>query len=575
MRKIYLSLLFISGIAIRLDAQSVSINTDGSSPHASSILDIKSTAKGLLIPRMNSSQRAAIPAPATGLMVFDTTSKTFWYFNGSNWTNISAGWSLGGNSGTNSATQFIGTLDNVPLLVKANGELSGQVGPMLNNNTSWGYRALKNNNGGYENVALGSQAMFSNTTGGMNTAVGSASLYYNTSGYNNSAVGFQSLTFNTIGIANTAHGTYALFNNTTGNNNTATGNNAMVTNSTGGGNTAVGSYSLYFNTSGNDNVAIGYSSLQTNTTGNENTAVGTVALFTNGIGSRNAATGKYSMYQNTSGSDNASFGYGSMGENTEGNWNTAVGGVAMSKNTTGTFNTAIGYESLFNNVTGSHNTASGVYALYYTSTGSSNTSLGDNSMTANTTGNFNTALGADAGTTAGDLTNATAVGYYAAVNASNKVRIGNAAVTVIEGQVPFTSPSDGRFKYNVREDVKGLDFIMRLRPLTYQFDVKKFDAQLHSNQKDYKMDNVMQASLDKASAIRRTGFIAQEVEQAAIKTGYDFSGIVKPQSENDHYSLSYESFVVPLVKAVQEQQKIIEELKKRIELLEKRTEDVK
>lgn len=55
----------------------------------------------------------------------------------------------------------------------------------------------------------------------------------------------------------------------------------------------------------------------------------------------------------------------------------------------------------------------------------------------------------------------------------------------------------------------------------------------------------MQASYNAASAIRRTGFIAQEVETAALQTGYDFSGIIKPVTSADHYSLSYESFVVP------------------------------
>jgi predicted RNase H-like nuclease (RuvC/YqgF family) len=74
---------------------------------------------------------------------------------------------------------------------------------------------------------------------------------------------------------------------------------------------------------------------------------------------------------------------------------------------------------------------------------------------------------------------------------------------------------------------------------------------------------IKQASYDEAAAIRRTGFIAQEVEKAAAAAGYDFSGIIKPQSEQDHYSLSYESFVVPLVKAMQEQQKMIDDLEKR------------
>ena len=67
------------------------------------------------------------------------------------------------------------------------------------------------------------------------------------------------------------------------------------------------------------------------------------------------------------------------------------------------------------------------------------------------------------------------------------------------------------------------------------------------------------ASYNEASAIRRTGFIAQEVEKEANESGYNFSGIIKLQSEREHYGLSYESFVVPLVKAVQEQQILIQQ----------------
>ena len=63
--------------------------------------------------------------------------------------------------------------------------------------------------------------------------------------------------------------------------------------------------------------------------------------------------------------------------------------------------------------------------------------------------------------------------------------------------------------------------------------------------------------------IRRTGFIAQEVEKAADETGFNFDAVKRPQNDKDHYSLSYEEFVVPLVKAVQEQQRIIDSLDKR------------
>ena len=66
----------------------------------------------------------------------------------------------------------------------------------------------------------------------------------------------------------------------------------------------------------------------------------------------------------------------------------------------------------------------------------------------NTIGNFNTASGVATNVSAGNLTNATAIGNFAIVNASNKVRLGNTAVTVIEGQVAFTSSSDKTKKEN-------------------------------------------------------------------------------------------------------------------------------
>jgi hypothetical protein len=54
---------------------------------------------------------------------------------------------------------------------------------------------------------------------------------------------------------------------------------------------------------------------------------------------------------------------------------------------------------------------------------------------------------------------------------------------------------------------------------------------------------------------------------AANESGYDFNGVIKPQNKQDTYGLAYSQFVVPLVKAIQEQQEMIESLKKEIELL--------
>ena len=72
-----------------------------------------------------------------------------------------------------------------------------------------------------------------------------------------------------------------------------------------------------------------------------------------------------------------------------------------------------------------------------------------------------------------------------------------------------------------------------------------------------------------SDAVRRSGFIAQEVEQAALRTGYEFSGINRPAGERAYYTLSYESFVLPLVKGMQQQQRLIELLDSEIESLGK------
>ena len=88
MKKVLLlSILLVLG-ASQIFGQAVSINTDGALPNASSILDVKSTTKGVLVPRMTSAERNAIAAPATGLLVYDLTTQSYFYFNGTTWFNF-------------------------------------------------------------------------------------------------------------------------------------------------------------------------------------------------------------------------------------------------------------------------------------------------------------------------------------------------------------------------------------------------------------------------------------------------------------------------------------------------------
>ncbi len=101
-------------------AQSVGINSTGSAPHPSAMLDIQSTNKGLLIPRLTTAQRLAISSPAAGLMVYDTNLSQLFYYAGS-WQAVSGatGWSPGGNAGI-SPDEFLGTIDDAPLRLRTN-----------------------------------------------------------------------------------------------------------------------------------------------------------------------------------------------------------------------------------------------------------------------------------------------------------------------------------------------------------------------------------------------------------------------------------------------------------------------
>ncbi len=160
--------------------------------------------------------------------------------------------------------------------------------------------------------------------------------------------------------------------------------------------------------------------------------------------------------------------YGSYGPG-----NTFLGRYAGNFTLTGTHNTASGAYSLFSSTTGFSNTASGAYSLYYNTTGYFNTASGYGSLLNKTTGSDNTAIGVGAGETittgnnntflgtysdaaADNLTNATAIGYSATVDASDHVRIGDTAVTQIGGQVAWSNLSDARAKSDIRDLDLGL-----------------------------------------------------------------------------------------------------------------------
>jgi len=93
MEKIKLLILLIAIVSSRTIICQVAINTDGTTPNSSAILDLKSTEKGVLIPRMTLTEIESIMSPANGLIVFNNTDNKFYAFVSidNEWKEISYG----------------------------------------------------------------------------------------------------------------------------------------------------------------------------------------------------------------------------------------------------------------------------------------------------------------------------------------------------------------------------------------------------------------------------------------------------------------------------------------------------
>ncbi|HXB12437.1 MAG TPA: tail fiber domain-containing protein, partial [Bacteroidia bacterium] len=300
---------------------------------------------------------------------------------------------------------------------------------------------------------------------------------------------------------------------------------------------AFGYQAAYSNTTGINNVALGYNTLYNNSTGNYNVAVGTNALAS--AASTNIST-------------NTAVGYNAATAVT-GNDNTAVGVSALQTATTSTKNSALGAYCLQNASTGNgQHCGFGFAALYNTSTGTNNSGFGYYAGASNTTGNHITCIGSGADVGAVGLANATAIGSSAITTANQMMYMGSSTALLYCAAGLWTG-SDSRFKTNVQENVKGLSFIKKLRPVTYNLDTKTMDDFLVQNMSD-SIKAIHKAGMDftSSSSVIHAGFIAQEVETAASAAGFNSSIVHAPDNSSTHYALNYSEIVVPLVKAVQE-----------------------
>ena len=506
-----------------VNAQNIGIGT--ASPDASSALDITHSNKGLLIPRMSGTGITAIPNPAKGLLVYDSAANQLMVNMGTaaapNWQSIVAnsGWGLTGNGGTNPAAHFIGTSDNQPFRFRLNNVWAGELHP-LTGNVFIGLHSGQANTAGYSNIALGNGALKLNTDRNQITAIGDSALYNN---------GNAASIFVGDGMYNVAIGSKALYANTDGYENTATGYQALA-----------------FNTHGFENAAFGASSLANNTIGIANTSMGSRSLFRNASGFQNTAFGTEALYGNIDGLSNVAIGYEALVQNVSGSSNVVIGSFAAFHN---------------NGNLASKNTVVGTAALQSTTNSQFNTAVGFAAGNFFNNGYNNVFLGANSDVNQGDLFNVIAIGQGTVCTASSQVTIGNGATNSYRAYANWSNISDGRFKKDIQENVRGLSFIMKLRPVTYHLIIHELNNKLYAGRK-IETDKFTQQAIQEKEQQLQTGFVAQEVEEAAKQTGYDFSGVDKPKNDKDFYGLRYAEFVVPLVKAVQEQQQMIEALRK-------------
>lgn len=476
-------------------------------------------------------------------------------------------------------------------------------------NTAAGYLSLPANTSGSANTVLGQQAMLSNTTGSYNTMTGdvldfggNVAMQLNTTGSYNTVVGCSALSHTVSSDNNVALGAKALDNLTSGTRNTALGHSTLDNITTGVSNTAVGEFAGGDAVSGGASYntligrASGGSALNTAqyntgdylvlTTGSYNSgggdAVTTGSYNTGHMPWSATATGSYNSafvhvgtatpvgynfsnmtmagynameFPASAAAGNTAIGTDTlMGNTLTGINNTAVGYQALTLMRTGNYDTAFGTQAIKTSTATSNSTAVGYNALGSLTSGNGNTAAGSGALsTTLTTGGNNTGVGYNASVNAAARANAVAIGYAAAVDADNKIVFGLPAgtsypATAVYTNGTFQSVSDRRLKKDIAESDLGLDFIMKLAPVSYRL--------ITGNGKlDY-------------------GFIAQDVQKAL---GRRVTNIARQNDDSmKAWMLGMEELTAPLVKALQEREVVIEsqqaqidDLKNQIDIAEK------
>jgi hypothetical protein len=267
-------------------------------------------------------------------------------------------------------------------------------------------------------------------------------------------------------------------------------------------NTAYGYDALTSNTTGAYNVGVGFDALKLSTSGQFSTAVGYSALSSNLIGSINTAVGALALQKNVAGISNTAIGHGSLAE--------VIGNGAIS----GSYNTAIGSYSQASNVSGERNVAVGVSALNVNTSGGYNVAIGNSSL-GSCTGSSNLEIRS---------------GNFPAFNITNQnnyISLGSSQSTMAYIKIAWTITSDARDKMNFGDVPHGLEFVTKLKPVSYQHKLSREEEVAHGPV--------------------RYGFLAQDI----LELEPDDSVIIDA-NDPESLRLTESNLFAVLVKAIQE-----------------------
>ena len=474
-------------------------------PNNSAILEMVSTNKGVLVPRMTQLQRDAIASPATGLLIYQTDIIAgFYYYSGTAWTAVGANTTLSNLNATTAINSNLlpnasGTLNlgsnafkwnNIYLnALKIGGATQTSAFIPYTSGTGINITGTTITNiapdqtvvlsGGGATIITGSYPNFTISSTDNNTTYNAGSGLSLTGNTFDNTAPDQVVTLTGTG-GTTISGSYPDFTinssgggsgwSLTGNAGTIDGTDFIGTTDSAPINFRVNNENAGRIDGLNDNLMLGHFS-GNSSIGNNNIALGSYTMNLSSAVAYNIAIGNYTLFSNTTGGANTAIGYRALFYNETGGSNIGIG-YYSNGSTTGSDNIGIGYEAgagfytgsgnvavgdLSGGSSGDQNAAFGFRALsqggsgnlntgigsysLYANFGDNNTAIGANTLGSNTSGNNNTAIGFAADVVSGNLHNATAIGYNAKVGTSNSLVLGGTAVDAVNVGIGTPSPT--------------------------------------------------------------------------------------------------------------------------------------